>query len=137
MLLLVKWYDRKMVKLPRGSSCGRSHIQLTNKKIKSPENISFKRCLFCILTRERVLGTMFTGWNHIFKRFHILFHQLHYLRENKCFYYYYCDIKLTPSVTLFMNVPCCWWSAMTIKWLGKYFSSLIIYRQSLIFSPIT
>ena len=34
MLLLVKCYDNKMVKLPRGSSCRSSSMHLTNNKKK-------------------------------------------------------------------------------------------------------
>ena len=34
MQLLVKCYDIKMVKLPRGSSCRNPYMQLTNKKNK-------------------------------------------------------------------------------------------------------
>ena len=61
MLLLVKCYDNKMVKLPGVSSIGKPHMQLTNKKkiIKKKIKIN-KNKINPVFVNEKLSYTDFT-----------------------------------------------------------------------------
>ena len=76
MLLLVKCYDNKMVKLPRCSSCRNYYIQLTNKKKSENSGIQFLSSFLQKCKKARLISVLQRQTKNTILPFHKNTHSL-------------------------------------------------------------